>query len=116
MFYSKNQLYTYVYNIVNALTYTVHSFKIFTFLSFRVLAEFQSRKAHRVHVRDKDLLKYLCVVLVVVVAYMTAWTAVNMDHLEYNNSTILETYEPEGLGEAYTFCRSMWWDWVVEIG
>ena len=31
-----------------------------------MLAEFQSRKAHRVHVRDKDLLKYLLGLVLVV--------------------------------------------------
>ncbi|BFZ15491.1 hypothetical protein BsWGS_18530 [Bradybaena similaris] len=82
---------------------------------YRMLAEFQSRKAHRVHVRDKDLLKYLAVILTVVTAYMSAWTAVNMDHLD-NNSTILERLHTKDEQLAYTLCRSMWWDYVVEAG
>ncbi|CAG5119668.1 unnamed protein product [Candidula unifasciata] len=82
---------------------------------YRILAEFQSRKAHRVHVRDKDLLKYLAVMLTVVVAYMSAWTAVNIDHLD-NNSTILERLHTPESGLSYTLCRSMWWDYVIETG
>ncbi|KAK6961403.1 G-protein coupled receptor 158 [Biomphalaria glabrata] len=92
-----------------AIVYGVLVLKI-----YRILAEFQSRKAHRVHVRDKDLLKYLAVIMIVVIAYMSAWTAVNMDHLR-NNSTILERlYTKERL--AYTLCRAMWWDYVIEAG
>lgn len=52
----------------------------YIFLS-RLLADFQSRKAHRVHVRDKDLLKYLLCIVVVVTGYMAAWTAVNIDQV-----------------------------------
>ncbi|KAI8775867.1 G-protein coupled receptor 158, partial [Biomphalaria glabrata] len=92
-----------------AIVYGVLVLKI-----YRILAEFQSRKAHRVHVRDKDLLKYLAVIMIVVIAYMSAWTAVNMDHLR-NNSTILERlYTKDRL--AYTLCRAMWWDYVIEAG
>ncbi|KAK3790577.1 hypothetical protein RRG08_066288 [Elysia crispata] len=94
-----------------AIVYGVLVLKI-----YRILAEFQSRKAHRVHVRDKDLIKYLAVILTVVISYMSAWTAVNIDHLE-NNSTILERLYTEGdHRQAYTLCRSMWWDYVIEVG
>ncbi|XP_059140355.1 probable G-protein coupled receptor 158, partial [Physella acuta] len=81
---------------------------------YRILAEFQSRKAHRVHVRDKDLLKYLAVILTIVIAYMSAWTAVNMDHLDHNSTILEELSTPEGL--KYTLCRAMWWDYVIEAG
>ncbi|CAL1546891.1 unnamed protein product, partial [Lymnaea stagnalis] len=92
-----------------AIVYGVLVLKI-----YRILAEFQSRKAHRVHVRDKDLLKYLAVILTVVIAYMSAWTAVNMDHLS-SNSTILERLHTKD-NKAYTLCRAMWWDYVIEAG
>jgi G protein-coupled receptor 158 len=54
-----------------------------------VLASFQSRKAHRVQVRDKDLFKYLCCMIVVVVGYMAAWTAVTLDN-NANSAALLD--------------------------
>ncbi len=51
----------------------------------RVLLCFQSRKAHRVHVRDKDLFKYLGCFIVIVVGYMVAWTAVSLDYTRFRH-------------------------------
>ncbi|CAH8429725.1 unnamed protein product [Schistosoma rodhaini] len=51
---------------------------------YRVLSGFQSRKAHRVHVRDKDILKYLGMFILITFTYMIAWTAINLDYI--NNS------------------------------
>ncbi|CAH8454182.1 unnamed protein product [Heterobilharzia americana] len=48
---------------------------------YRVLSGFQSRKAHRVHVRDKDILKYLGLFVIVTFTYMIAWTAINLDYI-----------------------------------
>ena len=84
----------------------------------RVLAEFQSRKAHRVHVRDRDLLKYLLGIVLVVVGYMAAWTAVNMDHVHEGDTMIAVGKAPVGQ-EAflkYNICKSFWWDYVIEVG
>lgn len=47
---------------------------------FRVLICFQSRKAHRVHVRNKDLFRYLGCFIAIVVGYLVAWTAVSLDY------------------------------------
>ena len=80
----------------------------------RILAEFQSRKAHRVHVRDKDLFKSLAVILVVVVGYMAAWTAVNVDHLETGTKLIKTAMTPDRL--SYVLCKSLWWDYAIELG
>ncbi|XP_046543762.1 probable G-protein coupled receptor 158 [Haliotis rubra] len=80
---------------------------------YRILAEFQSRKAHRVHVRDKDLLKYLTVIIIVVIGYMAAWTAVNVDHLS-ENATLLAVGKTEDQ-LTYTMCKSHWWDYVIEL-
>ena len=78
-----------------------------------MLAEFQSRKAHRVHVRDKDLLKYLFGIVVVVIGYMSAWTAINMDHVR-EGQHMLEKGQADGL--QYYICKDLWWDYVIEIG
>ncbi|TNN18730.1 putative G-protein coupled receptor [Schistosoma japonicum] len=48
---------------------------------YRVLSTFQSRKAHRVHVRDKDILKYLGMFIIITLTYMIAWTAINLDYI-----------------------------------
>ncbi|XP_069107842.1 metabotropic glycine receptor-like [Argopecten irradians] len=81
---------------------------------YRLLAEFQSRKAHRVHVRDKDLLKYLLCVVVVVLGYMSAWTTVTLDHLR-EGKTLLEMGSTPGEGLKYPVCKAGWWDYVIEI-
>lgn len=81
---------------------------------YRILAEFQTRKAHRVCVRDKDLLKYLFGIVMVVVGYMAAWTAVVMDNARRGHSILEEGQTAEGL--RYYLCRSLWWDYVTEIG
>uniref|UniRef100_A0A1I8FE27 G_PROTEIN_RECEP_F3_4 domain-containing protein n=1 Tax=Macrostomum lignano TaxID=282301 RepID=A0A1I8FE27_9PLAT len=47
---------------------------------YRILCSFQSRKAHRVHVRDRDLLKYLGGIVTVATGFMAAWTAATLDH------------------------------------
>ncbi|EUB64329.1 putative G-protein coupled receptor [Echinococcus granulosus] len=52
---------------------------------YRVLICFQSRKAHRVHVRDKDLFKYLGCFVAIVIGYMLAWTAVTLDYTRFRN-------------------------------
>lgn len=80
---------------------------------YRLLSEFQSRKAHRVHVRDKDLLKYLCCVIIVVLGYMSAWTTVTYDHID-NGEVILE-YGVTKDTLKYVVCKSGWWEYVVEI-
>lgn len=80
---------------------------------YRLLSEFQSRKAHRVHVRDKDLLKYLCCVIIVVLGYMSAWTTVTYDHID-NGEVILE-YGVTKDKLKYVVCKSGWWEYVVEI-
>ncbi|GAB1597297.1 probable G-protein coupled receptor 158 [Argonauta hians] len=81
---------------------------------YRLLSDFQSRKAHRVHVQDKDLLKYLLLMVIVVLGYMAAWTAVNLDHANDNVPLVTSGVTvPDGL--KYFVCRAHWWDYVIEI-
>ncbi|XP_077563670.1 G-protein coupled receptor 158 smog [Haemaphysalis longicornis] len=84
---------------------------------YRILAEFRTRKAHRVCVRDKDLLKYLLGLVLVVAGYMSAWTAVVMDNWEKGHS-ILQVAHAAGPRSALRFlvCRALWWDYVTEFG
>lgn len=95
---------------------------------YRIYAEFQTRKAHRVCVRDKDLLKYLLGIVLIVFGYMSAWTALVIDGIDnmrnisffglvfnFTSKNILdEKYEQSGL--KYYVCRQMAWDYVTEIG
>lgn len=81
---------------------------------YRLLADFQSRKAHRVHVRDKDLLKYLLCIVVVVIGYMAAWTAVNIDQVQ-EGATLIETGTTSDDELSYFICKSGWWDYSTEV-
>lgn len=97
---------------------------------YRIYAEFQTRKAHRVCVRDKDLMKYLAGIVLVVLGYMSAWTALVLDRIEgfddifwpdsnatsakwLKNSILEDTVTPDGL--RFTMCRQLSWDYVTEI-
>jgi G protein-coupled receptor 158 len=97
---------------------------------YRIFAEFQTRKAHRVCVRDKDLLKYLGGIILVVLGYMSAWTALVLDGIDNISSiswfdgvlnvnitgrNILEEKSTQ-FGLRYIVCRQLSWDYVTEIG
>nr|CAD7259120.1 unnamed protein product [Timema shepardi] len=81
---------------------------------YRILIEFRTRKAHRWVVRDKDLLKYLLGMVVVVFGYMSAWTATNLNFIQedYDVVSIGRTYE----GLQFLACKALWWDYVTETG
>jgi len=83
----------------------------------RVLAEFQSRKAQRILLRDRDLLKYLLILLIIVVGYMVTWTVVSLDHVTPDSqSHLVETRHPTGSNIALTYCMLGWWHYVIEFG
>ncbi|KAJ9588370.1 hypothetical protein L9F63_018296 [Diploptera punctata] len=81
---------------------------------YRILIEFRTRKAHRWVVRDKDLLKYLLGMVLVVLGYMAAWTATNLNFIQENYSvlTLGTTYD----GLQFLACKALWWDYVTETG
>jgi hypothetical protein len=78
------------------------------------LIEFRTRKAHRWVVRDKDLLKYLLGMVLVVFGYMAAWTVTNLNFIQenYDVLTVGTTYE----GLQFLACKALWWDYVTETG
>lgn len=95
---------------------------------YRIYAEFQTRKAHRVCVRDKDLLKYLMGIVLIVFGYMSAWTALVIDGLDkfrsvnifgnlfnFTSKNILDEKFAEN-GLKFLVCRQLAWDYVTEIG
>ena len=80
----------------------------------RILIEFRTRKAHRWVVRDKDLLKYLLGMVLVMFGYMSAWTATNLNFIQenYDVLTVGTTYE----GLQFLACKALGWDYVTETG
>ena len=74
---------------------------------YRHLIEFRTRKAHRCVVRDVDLLKYLCAMVVAVLCYLSAFTASSLDFVEHS--------QLDGLRVA-NMCRPLKWDYVTEAG
>lgn len=76
---------------------------------YRHLIEFRTRKAHRCVVRDVDLLKYLCAMIVAVLCYLSAFTASSMDFVEHSAQV-------DGLRAANNLCRPLKWDYVTEAG
>ncbi|KAI5704899.1 hypothetical protein M8J75_009868 [Diaphorina citri] len=81
---------------------------------YRILMEFRTRKAHRLVLRDKDLLKYLFGMVVIIIAYLSAWTASNMNFIEEGFSLL--TIGKAGDGSFFNACKPLWWDYVTEAG
>jgi hypothetical protein len=84
-----------------------------------MLAEFQSRKAHCVQVKEKDMLRILFFITIAITGYLLGWTLVNIDHSNENIS--LGKYL---LGNGFTTkekaffqtCRPRSWDYLVQFG
>lgn len=81
---------------------------------YRILMEFRTRKAHRWVVRDKDLLKYLLGMVLIMLAYLSAWTATNLNFLSQGFSLLTIGYTDAGL--HFQACKPLWWDYVTEAG
>jgi len=82
-----------------------------------VLAEFQSRKAQRILLRDRDMLKYLLILVIIVVGYMITWTVVSLDHVTHDSqSHLFETRHVAGSNIALAYCTLGLWHYVIEIG
>ncbi|CAF2827363.1 unnamed protein product [Rotaria sp. Silwood2] len=85
---------------------------------YKMLAEFQSRKAHCVQVKEKDILRILFFISISITGYLLGWTFVNIDHAYENLS--LEEYL---LGHGFTYknkryfqaCRPRSWDYLVQF-
>lgn len=81
---------------------------------YRHLIEFRTRKAHRWVVKDTDLLKYLLIMVMSVLAYMAAFTSITLNFMQENYSLL---YVGQTLGGwQYAACKALWWDYVTEAG
>lgn len=76
--------------------------------------EFRTRKAHRWIVKDKDLLKYLCGMVLIMFAYLSAWTATNLNFIKEGFSIV--TISVTNSGEYFETCKPLWWDYVTQVG
>lgn len=82
---------------------------------YRHLVEFRTRKAHRYVVRDLDLLRYLCAMLIAVLCYLSAFTASSLDFLDY--AKLVWNFEStDGQMKTDHMCRPFKWDYVTEAG
>ena len=83
-----------------------------------MLAEFQSRKAHCVQVKEKDILRILFFMSISITGYLLGWTFVNIDHANENFSL-----GENLLGHGFTLkdkryfqtCRPRSWDYLVQF-
>uniref|UniRef100_A0A182Q291 G-protein coupled receptors family 3 profile domain-containing protein n=1 Tax=Anopheles farauti TaxID=69004 RepID=A0A182Q291_9DIPT len=85
---------------------------------YRHLVEFRTRKAHRWVVRDLDLLRYLCAMIVAVLCYLAAFTATSLDFLQYSE-LVWQMDQPQSIDAeqvASNMCRPLRWDYVTEAG
>lgn len=76
---------------------------------YRHLVEFRTRKAHRYIVRDLDLLRYLCAMIVAVLCYLAAFTALCFDYLDY--SELIWNVQMENVTTS-NMCKPLKWDYV----
>lgn len=82
---------------------------------YRHLVEFRTRKAHRYVVRDLDLLRYLCAMLIAVLCYLSAFTASSLDFLDYAK-LIWNVESSDGQVQTSNMCRPFKWDFVTQAG
>lgn len=92
--------FTIVYGILNLRLY-------------KILIEFQSRKAHVVHLKDKDILKILFFIVMCVFGYLTAWTLVDIDYANEGFSLLTNT-SLKGFIQ-FPMCKIKWWDYFIEM-
>ena len=76
---------------------------------YRHLVEFRTRKAHRYVVRDLDLLRYLCAMIVAVLCYLAAFTALCFDYLDF--SELIWNVELTNV-TTLNMCKPLKWDYV----
>lgn len=76
---------------------------------YRHLVDFRTRKAHRHVVRDLDLLRYLCAMIVAVFCYLAAYTALCVDYMEFGELTW--NIQMENISTS-NMCKPLKWDYV----
>ncbi|CAL4096035.1 unnamed protein product, partial [Meganyctiphanes norvegica] len=87
---------------------------------YRSLLDHRTRRAYRCVIRDRDLLKYLTGLIVFVLGYMAAWTALTAHLVNegltsfYLTQSIVQVQLLGGAPQAFRICKGLWWDYVTE--
>ncbi|CAF1595854.1 unnamed protein product [Rotaria magnacalcarata] len=85
---------------------------------YKMLAEFQSRKAHCVQVKEKDILRILFFISISTIGYLLGWTFVNIDHSNENISLrkyLLGSGRTRKEEFYFQTCRPRSWDYLVQF-
>ncbi|KAL7667986.1 hypothetical protein ACOME3_008707 [Neoechinorhynchus agilis] len=83
---------------------------------YKLLAEFQSRKARSVQIKNKDMIRYLFLMIFTTVFYLLSWTLVNLDHANDPHIALsLLYYGRTKSGYDFVSCQLRWWDYLIEI-
>ncbi|XP_070570344.1 metabotropic glycine receptor-like [Ptychodera flava] len=82
--------------------------------TYRVLAVFQTRSATRVLVRDRDLIKWLGLILFILTGYLAAWTAYSLEEINKCGNDMLDVGLVRSQGLKYYVCITTWWDIAIE--
>lgn len=99
----------------------LHNFILNWFLQpfsfFRKLAIFQTRSATRVLVRDRDVLKWLLLILTVLSGYLVAWTVFSVQAMNKCGESIVEIRSADDSVDNMKFyvCALKWWDYVIDV-
>ena len=82
---------------------------------FRVLNEFQTRSAHRIVIRDRDVFVWLLSMILIVAFYLFTWTALNAEYVKNTaNWTMYKEVVLEENNVYYVTCIIRWWDHCIE--
>ncbi|KAJ8019410.1 hypothetical protein HOLleu_40991 [Holothuria leucospilota] len=84
---------------------------------YRKLAIFQTRSATRVLVRDRDVLKWLLLILTVLSGYLVAWTVFSVQAMNKCGESIVEISSADDSVDNMKFyvCALKWWDYVIDV-
>lgn len=100
---------TFSGKVISIFCTLINNFRSSFFI--RSLAEFQTRKARRVHIRDKDLLKYWFVCLLMVIIYLAAYTSITLNLVSTQNANLVSAADI--FSDAK--CMPFWWSYVTQI-
>ncbi|XP_077997430.1 metabotropic glycine receptor-like [Glandiceps talaboti] len=82
--------------------------------TYRILAIFQTRSATRVLVRDRDLMKWLGLILFILAGYLAAWTGYSVDEMTNCGRDMLDIGVVQEDDLKYYICKTNWWDIAIE--
>ena len=101
-----------IYKCINKILLIIRYFKIS--FKYRVLTEFQSRKARCIQLKDKDMLKILCFIISCTIGCLLSWTILDVDYYNQGYSFITKTVV---IGvKIFSICIIKWWNYFISLG